>query len=201
MPKEFSSDLRKKLHNYAPQKSATAFDMIEHPGDRFVEDILNAAGNAAADMVWALSEVNKQGLIAEQKNALKAVQATTEKLRRLSQPLVNLLEVGADPMGVADQLEKLAGQLEATEIQLKGLTRVARPVEAHHKIALELAPRVLSVLEEYGLSIGATYDKDVTSPSDAVVVLKLVGDDIGLCLSEVTWRDIVAKSKQKNQVK
>lgn len=195
MARAFSAGLRKTLRSYYPQQNAATCPYFGHPADTFVERVLNAASNAAADMMWQESNVTRQELRAEQKNVLESLKATQGKLRKLSLPLSALLVNGADPKAVADSLEIIICQIEATTHTIEALPRRMRPDEAQNKIALDMAICVLPILEEYGLNTGATFDKDVTAPSDAVVILKAIGDDIGLVLNECTWRDIIAKSK------
>jgi hypothetical protein len=62
-------------------------------------------------------------------------------------------------------------------------------------VAVELAIRVLRVLKEYGIKPAATGDAYWGYTSDAVEILKLIGDDIKLVRDELTWRDIIIKAK------
>lgn len=214
MPKVFSDELRTKLRSYYPQQNAESCQHFSHPADTFVEYVLSAANNAAADMMWQEFNVTKQELRTEQKDMLKSLKDTQDKLRKLSPPFYRLLENGAAPLGVADSLEEIIRQIEATVPRIDALPQKIHPDQEKHNIAVEMASHVLPVLKANRIKISATYGsytnkKDITAQgydgidssqyiSDAVKILKAIGDDIGLDLVENTWRDIISQVKKSS---
>jgi hypothetical protein len=78
------------------------------------------------------------------------------------------------------------------------LTTAVKPKlsESRHRIGIEMAIRVMRVLKDYDVSISASADPDLNYISAAVKILQAIGNDIGLCLSAVTWRDLIAEAKQ-----
>jgi hypothetical protein len=212
IPSAYSSRLRKTIRSYYPQQNAPTCPHFGHPADTFVEHVLCAANNAVADMMWQTSNVTKQELRAEQKDMRKSLTDTRDKLRKLSPSFSSLLEHGVDPLGVADSLDKIISQINAATHRIDALPKKKRPDEAQHDIAFEMAYCVLHVLKANGIEIPATcgsylktndiadskYDGTDISKyiSDAIKILKAIGDDIGLVLSESTWRDIIIEVKK-----
>lgn len=212
MARPFSSQLRATLRSYYPQQDAATCPHFGNPADNFVEQVLGAAGNAAADMMWQEFNVTKQELRAEQKDVLKSLNATQNKLRKLSPPFRWLLEDGAAPLRVADSLDAIIRQIEATALGIGSLPIKRGSDAERHDIAIEMAFRVLHVLKDNDIEISATcgsYNKlnDITTKnyngtdvsqyiSDAVKILKAIGDDIGLGLANTTWRDIIIEAKK-----
>ena len=212
MARPFSNQLKTTLRSYYPQKNAATCPYFGHPADTFVEHVLSAASNAAADMMWQESNVTKQELRAEQADVLKSLKATQDKLRKLSPPFSWLLEDGAVPLDVADSLDTIISQIEDTALVIGSLPIKRGSDEERHDIALEMAYRVLHILKANDIEISATcgsYNKlsDITAPdydgtdvsqyiSDAINILKAIGDDIGLDLANTTWRDIIIEAKK-----
>ena len=198
MPRVFSSQLKATLRSFYPQQNAQTCPYFGHPADTFVEHILSAAGNAAADMMRQEFNVTKQELRAEQKDVLKSLKAMQDKLRKLSLPFHWLLEDGAAPLKVADSLDTIIHQIEATVPGIDALPQKMRANEDQHNIAVEMTFRVLHVLKDNGIKVAATSDPNFGYTSVAVSILKAIGDDIGLVLKEITWRDRIIEVKQSD---
>ncbi len=193
--KDFSSELRSKLREYFPDTEAVDDPEFGHPADAFVSHILAEAWRAKTDLHWQGFEGTKAELRAERADLLKLATELESKLRKISLDLDRLLGIDADSIGCADKLAELIQHVDAAEKAIDRLPRISRKDEKDHRAAVEMTIRVLRALKEYGISPTATADADFGYASAAVRILKLIGDDIKLVLSEVTWRDIIIEVK------
>lgn len=209
---DFSDALRKKLRQHYPRQHIDIHPEFDHQSDCFVEAVLSSASNAAADIMWLESDLTMQELRAERKDILASLEVIHKKLRTLSPPFLNLLPDGAIPLEVADILKNLIDQISDTAGTIDEMPRNPRPDEARHAIAVDMTICVSRVLKEYSVPVTATYGtyekmNDITSnkydgtdvnqyKSVGIEILKAIGDDIGLVLSEVTWRDVIIKAKK-----
>lgn len=192
---DFSDKLRSALRDFFPDKSACDNPVFGHPADNFVAHILSEAWWAKSELHWQALEGTKAELRAERDDLLKRVSELEVRLRNLSPDLDRLLGVNADPLGCADRLSELARNIGLAGSAINHLPKAKRNDEKQHSVAVELAIRVLGVLKEYGIRAAATGDSYFGYTSDAVEILKLLGDDIGLVRDELTWRDIISKAK------
>ncbi len=209
-PKEFSDELRAKIRGYFPDSTASSCPEFGHPADQFVEAVLNAAGNAAADLRRP-PDLSRQEIRAECENIVKTAKELQAKLQQASWQVRRLLPPTIELQEHTENLTQVIHVLEAVDEAIDRLPPRLRPTEAHHEIAVDMAIRVLPVLKDYGMATPTTHGKyakinDITSQSYdgkdvsqyrsvAVDILKAIGDDIGLVRSEVTWRDIISEAK------
>jgi hypothetical protein len=170
-------------------------------------------------------------LSADLNSLLNSLRALAKKLRILSPDFARLLDLDADPLDCADQIDAFVRHVEAA-VEATGDTRkakkqVSKP-EAHavelaidamarhvdaateavgqvskaHKlqdkqsaVVVESAIRILRILNQHQIPAAATGDSYFLYTSKAVTILKLIGDDLGLVRSELTWRNIIIKAK------
>lgn len=194
--KEFSSGLKLKLRGYFPDQQLDACKTWGHPADNFVTQILAEAEWAIAELHWQGLDISKPEIRAEQQDLLRLLNLAHDKLRNLSPDFDRLLGVDADPLGCADQIQRLILHVEHSGQRIESQPDRKRPAEKQHYVAVEMAIRVLLVLKQYGISLAVTCDVDLGYTSDAVLILKAIGDDISLVRSKVTWRDIVMEAKK-----
>ena len=195
-PRDFSDRLRATLRKFYPDQKAVDDPVWGHPGDNFVEEILAETRWATAELHWHTFTLTRQEIRAEHADLLKTLTTTRDKLRSLSTDLDRLLGVTADPLGCADAMTVLIEKVEAAEPLIDRLPSKAKAADAQHDVAVELAIRVLPILERYGCSTGATGSAYYDHSSDAVQILKAIGDDIGLVRAELTWRDAIIAVKK-----
>lgn len=192
---DFSDLLKRKLRQYCPAQQADTDEFWGHPADEFVGHILLEARWAKEELHWHALESTKAELRAERVNLLKSLVGACQRLRTLSPDFARLLVIDADPLGCADRLDELIRHIEDTKSDIDFLPRSERKAEKNHAVAVEMAIRVLRVLQGYGIKPAATGDTTFGYTSDAVRILKLLGDDMKLVLSESTWRDIIIEAK------
>jgi hypothetical protein len=194
---DFSNQLKQKLRAFYLGEDAEQDPLWGHPADVFVETVLSEAWWAKSALHAQEFEVTKAEVHAEHEDLLKSLRAAAGKLRNLSPDLDRLLGVNADPLGCADQIELLAQQVAAASEAVGRMNKAKKPIEKQHIVAVELALRVLRILQEYGIPAAVTGDAYFQYTSKAVTILKLIGDDLGLVRDELTWRDTISKAKQQ----
>lgn len=192
----FSTQLRMKLREFYPNKSAEKDRWWGHPAETFHSAIINEAWNAKTRLAAQKYDVTKSELRAEQQDLLKGLQTLEDKLRNLSPGFGRLLAMSADPLGCADEIGIFAHHISALSEDIEGMSKAKKPIDKQHAVAIELGVGVLRILQEYDIPASATGDTTFSYTSDAVQILKLIGDDLGLVRDELTWRDIIIKAKE-----
>jgi hypothetical protein len=185
-----------KLRGYFLGRQLDACEIWGHPADDFVSHVLAEAQWAIAELHWQTLDITKPEIRAEQQDLLRLLNLAHDKLRNLSPDFDRLLGVYADPLGCADKIQSLILHVEHGGQRIEYLPGRKKPAEKQHYVAVEMAIRVLPVLKQNGISTAATCDVNFGYTSDAVRVLKAIGEDIGIFLSEVTWRDIIMEAKK-----
>jgi hypothetical protein len=194
---DFSEHLRQKLRDFYPGQNEEPDPVWGHPADAFVEAILGEAWQAKSTLHAQEFVITKAEVRVEHADMLKSLLATEQKLRNLSPDLDRLLGVDADPLGCADQIALMVKQFAAVSEVVEQMSKARKPIDKQHAIAVELAVRVLRVLKEYEIPAAATADSIFGYKSNAVRILKLIGDDLRLVRDELTWRDTIIKAKQQ----
>ena len=59
-----------------------------------------------------------------------------------------------------------------------------------------MAIRVLRDLKQVGIHPAETANADLGLASDAVEILKILGDGLGLCMAIGSWKSIINKAKK-----
>lgn len=133
-------------------------------------------------------------------------------LRRISLDLDKLLPVGADPRGCATILDGYGSGVASAEAAIKALDLMHAQVteagkglrmipeklkdnEVHHYIAVWLAESVLPVLERNGIATSDYASDRRGRGTNAVNVLKAIGDGVGICFEPSTWRNVISEAK------
>jgi hypothetical protein len=194
---EFSAHLRQSLAAFCPKADVEPDPVWGNPADAFVEAILSEAWWAKSALHAQGFELTKAEAKAEHADLLKSLRETERKLRNLSPGLDRLLGIGADPLGCADQVTLMVQHVLNASEAVNQMNKAKKPNERQHFVAIELAIRVLRVLQAYGIRPAATGDSFFGYASDAVRILKLIGDDLRLVRDELTWRDVIIKAKQQ----
>lgn len=205
---DFSDRLKRELRGYHPGPDTESDPTFGHPADTFVEHVLAEAWWAKAQMHWLKFDCTKPELRKEQTDLLRLLKKTRSNLQSLSPDFDRLLGIDADPLGCADKLGNLIKRVESAGRLIDKLPKAPKIAEKRHVVAVEMAVRILHVLKDhYGIAPAATAGNylrmvDITQAesetsayvSNAVKILKMVGDDIGLVRAETTWRDIICEA-------
>lgn len=187
--------IRKKLRRFYPDKNAKADPPFGHPADGWANGLLSEAHSAVSMMLWLRRRLTNAELQAERKDLLRTLNKADKCLSNLSHDLDIMLGVDADVRGCRDKVRELIPRVKATEDAIAKLPKAKKLRDAQHDAAVEMAIRVLRELKKCGVSTAATADTDLGYISDAVKILKILGDEIGLTLAETTWKNVIIKVK------
>ncbi len=195
-PRNFSDTLKTKLRGYYPDQQAVRDPAWEHPADSFVAHVLSEAQWAVSQLHWQQFDITSQEIRAEKDRLLKVLKNAHDKLLSLSPDFDRLLAVQADPLGCADRIKVLIGHIECAPPLNDKLPTAQRPIEKQYDVMVEMAIRILRVLKDYGIAPAATGDANFDYTSDAVEILRAIGDDIGLVRASLTWRDTIIAAQK-----
>lgn len=193
---ELKERLRTKLRSFYPDKNAETCPTFGHPADAWVNYLLAEAEGAVSMMLWLRLRLTNEELRAERKDLLKTLNKADECLSNLSHDLDIMLGVDADVLGCRDKIRELVPRIEATDKCINRLPRARKIADAQHAAAVEMAIRVGRVLNGEGINVSATGDAYFGYTSEAIQILKIIGDEIGLELEPLTWRDTIIEAKQ-----
>lgn len=192
-------DLEKRLQTnlrpFYPNKNAVVDPTWGHPADQWSNHLLSAAEGAVTTVHWHSRRLTNEELRAEQKDLLDKLKRTAERLATVSQDLNSLFDTDADLMGTRDKIDALIPHVEACNAKIASLPKAQTPKEANHAAAVEMAIRTMRVFKEAGGTVAATANTYSVYISDAVRILKIIGDELGLVLDETTWKRVVIKAR------
>lgn len=194
---DLEARIRKKLRPYYPDKNATADSTFGHPADGFANAMLSEAESAISMILGLRLRLTNEELRAERTDVLIALTKAEYCLSNLSHDFDIMLGVDADVRGCRDKLRELIPRVEGADAAIRRLSRAKRLTEAQAEAAVAMAIGVLRIWKGHGGSTGATADVSFDRTSDAVKILKILGDGLGLCLAEKTWVTSIGKAKQK----
>ena len=194
--KDFSDTLKARLRGYYPDRQAEPDPTWGHPADNFVLRVLAAARSAIAQLHWQQFESTKQDIRAEHADFIRSLKSVHHKLTNLSPDYERLLGVETDNLGCADLVQVLIRHVEAAACRIEDLPTAKRPAERQRETMLEMSIGVLRCVKDFGIAASATGSAYFDYTSDAVQILKAIGDDIGLARDDLTWRDIIGEAKK-----
>jgi hypothetical protein len=189
--------LRQKLRPFYPDKAAVECETFGHPADAWVNYSLSAAWSSISIIYGLGLRLTKEQIAVEQQDILATLQKAVRVLSSVSPDVDRLFGVDADVLGTRDKILKLVPFVEASKTQINSLPKALKRNEADRAAAVEVAIRVLRIFKDHGGRISATADADHILVSDAVSILQILGDELGLCLSPATWKKVVTAAKQQ----
>jgi len=189
------SHLKDKLKSYSLKyhvpEGTDGFDKTEC----FVEQLIAEARWAEARLAELRQALTKQEIKATFEKLITTLRGAAEQLRALPCDLEKLLEVDVNTLGCADMIEELLDKLRGVDQLIEGKAK-SYPLAVKNEVSIEMAVRVLRVLQEYGIKTSATGHANFeNSWSDAVRILHLIGKVIGLEWEELTWRDKIMEAQ------
>ena len=198
--------LQVNLRPLYPGKATTADPYFVHPADAWSNNLLAMAANAISMTLSHERRRSNEELRAEQADLLKSLKTTANKLAKhderrvtenVSPDLSQLFGPGADVLGTYDAIQNLIGHVEESLIKIGRMPTAPKINDARSAAALEMAIQCLRLFKDVGGKVSATANKAYGSTSDAVKLLKTLGDEFGLCFDEATWRKTVSKAKKQ----
>lgn len=138
-------------------------------------------------------------MLAEHADLLKVLRGARKKLRSISLELDRLLgiemfDTGADPLGIADRLEKLVSSVEAAGPLVKKHPDLPRNRVFSNGVAQQLAREVLRVFGENGI-LTTVSSNCMASP--LIATLSSIGEAMDLHLAANTWKNVVSKARKE----
>ena len=146
--------------------------------------------------LWLLRRRTNEELRVERDDLLQTLNKAVICLSTVSRDLDILFGVDADVLGTRDMIKVLIPHIEDSKTKIANLPKAKTPKDANHSAAVEMAIRALRVLKAEGGTTAATANKGDGYISDAVKILKIIGDELNLCLDETTWKKVIIKAKK-----
>lgn len=187
--------LRHKLRPFYPDKDAEERPIFGHPADSWANYLLSDAWSAISIMSNLRLRLTNEQILAEQQDILTTLQKADRILSSVSPDLSRLFDIDADVLGTRDKIRELIPVVESSAVKVSRLPRAKKRREADSDAAVEVAIRVLRIFKDHGGRVSATADSDHHYVSDAVSILKILGDELGLSLSAGTWKKVVAQAR------
>lgn len=184
--------LQRDLKPFYPDQQADACPEFGDPFDAWVNALLAEAwGAVSGAFSWGLRLSNEQ-LQAEQRDTLKTLEKAARVLGDMSFDLDRLLGVDADVLDTKDRILALIPYVESAAMSITEQPKAFQRKQVDHAAAVEMAIRVLRVYKASGGRVSATADMDTECVSDAIKILAIIGEALGLVLSPATWRGVVS---------
>ena len=187
--------IREKLRPFYPDKSAEEDPTFGHPADAWANSLLDVSYSGVSLMLSLRRRLTKAELRAERDDLLRTLNKAVSSLGTVSHDLDILFGINADVLGTRDKLKALIPFITDSGSRIAGLPRAKKLMDANHDAAVEMAIRALRVLKGHGGTTTATANRDLEYVSDAIKILKIVGDELGLKLDETTWKKVMAEAK------
>ena len=186
-----------KLRVFYPNQSAPVDPTWGHPADDWSRTMIQVAHETVSGVRGQNRRRTNEELRAEQDDLLKSLSAAADKLGKVTDDLSKLFAPGADVLGTRDMLLKLIAAIEPATDARNRLPEALKPKEVNGLAALEMAIECLRRLSLAGGKVSATANPAHGNSSDAVKMLKILGDEFGLCFAVTTWRTTVSKAKKQ----
>jgi hypothetical protein len=193
---ELHQRVRRELRSLYPHNDVEDDPTFGHPADAWASCLLEVAHAAASMWHWLAERLTNEELRAEQAHIPRTLDKAKASLSEMSYDLHNLLDPEVDVLECRDLIGKLIPYIEKSPEKIKTLDRAMKYSEVQHKAALEMAVEVVRFLENDGAPVTATANKVHGYFSNAVKILKVLGDALKLRLDETTWRDLLSEARQ-----
>lgn len=190
-----SERIQQKLRRFFPDKEAVECLTFGHPADLWANYLLSEAWSAISIMSGLRLRLTNEQILVEQHDILATLQKAVRILSNVSPDLDRLFGIDADVLGTRDKIRELIPVVDASADKVGLLPRAKKKREADRDAAVEAAIRVLRIYKDHGGRVSATADTDHDYVSDAVSILKILGDELGLTLSAATWKKVVAQAQ------
>jgi hypothetical protein len=192
--KALHTRVQKELRPYYPEKNASADPTFGHPAAAWATGLLEAAHTEVSTTLWLGRRLTSAELRAEQADILKTLEKAEQCLSYLSDDLNIMLDV--DVLDCRDKIRNLIPSIVATEAIIGKRPRAKKLRDVQRKAAERMAICILRMLNDDGISAAATAHTHLGYVSDAVKILKIIGDALGLRLAEATWKSVIIEAKR-----
>lgn len=193
---ELVDRLQQKLRPFYPVKTTPAESPFGHPADAWSSQLLTEARSAVWTVLGTALRLTNEELRAERLDLLCTLRKAARKLGTVSLDLNILFGVDTDLLGTRDSIKKIIHPIRTSLTQIALLPTAVKQKNAESAAAQEMAVRCLRVFKGSGGKVLATADKDRDQFSDAIKILKILGDGLGISLSEVTWKKHISRARR-----
>ncbi|OFW00151.1 MAG: hypothetical protein A3G20_05065 [Acidobacteria bacterium RIFCSPLOWO2_12_FULL_59_11] len=198
-------EIQKKLLRFYPDKTEMIGTTIEQSANEWANHLVEQASQALDLAQWRHLRTFRAQLKIEHTALLKPLKDALANLDHLSRGLHSLLKndlssppgVDANVSDCRNKLKELIQRMDTAGDAISRLPKAKKPRDAQHEAAVEMAIVVLRALKNMSISIAATADADLGHTSDAVQILKIIGDGLGLLLAPLTWKRIIIEAKPR----
>jgi hypothetical protein len=188
--------VRRELRSLYPHNNDVDDDpTFGHPADAWASRLLEVAHTEVSTWWWLEERLTNEELRAEQADILRALEKAKVSLSEMSYDLHNLLDSEVDVLECRDLIAVIIPHIKELPGKISALDRAKKYLEVQHKAALRMTVEVVRFLENDGTPVIATANKYHDRFSDAVKILKVLGDALKLRLDETTWRDRISEAR------
>jgi hypothetical protein len=188
--------VQRELRRYYPDQNATVDPEFGHPADAWATSLLEAAHTEVSITLHLGRRLTNAELHAEQADILKTLKKAEQCLTDLSDELNIMLGLDVEVLDCRDKIRELIPRIAATDDIIRKRPRAKKLQDSKSTAADRVAKCVLPILTAEGISAAATANLVYEQASDAVRVLKILGDALDLKLAEATWKRVIGKAKR-----
>lgn len=184
------ASVHRRLKPYFPGDD-TKDPTFGEPSAEWAAVLINIANDELSLMLgWGLKLTNAE-MQAELSGVMGALEKAQDRLGRLSLGLDVMLGADVDVIEYRDKIGELLEKFRPIEAMIPRRPRVRRVNEVRFAAAKRMAVYVLRRLHEDGIKVSSTVDEYHGTVSDAVKILKILGDALSVPLSERTWKKAI----------
>jgi hypothetical protein len=187
--------IRVKLKDYYPvklRKKKKIDPDYGHPADVWAGQMLEIAYGSLSMFVGSASKSSKKELQKHHSELHKALVNVVTLLRSMPDDLQRLLPVHADVDDMVGRLNDFDAMVQSIEPNLEMFPRVKIMHSSFKRAAaVDMATRVLSSFKERGGKISITADVDQKYFSDAIKIIQILGEAVGMVYSVLSWKAIL----------
>ncbi len=194
--RQFSDKLKSSLRSFYPNEEVDPDPAWGDPADNFVASVLSEGEWLASELHWMKFETTTGGIRSEKTRLLNSLGKSVELLTNISPDFEYLLPIEVDILGYADTFKELIHHFECTEKEIEALPKSDKPSSKEKIIAIEATVRTLRVLAEHGIPPSETVHTEFEATSDAIKILKAIGDDIGFVRTPSVWKKNISAAKK-----
>ena len=166
-----------------------------HPADAWASALLEVAETEVSMSLWLHQRLTKEQMRAEQAATLRYVNKAHAALAGMSYDLHNMLDCEVGVLECQDMIGNLIPHIEGSLRKISALPPAKKNAQIQHIAALRMTVAVMRRLEEDGIRVTPTADKERGYISVGVQILKILGDALKLTLDETTWRDLIIEAR------
>ena len=189
------NNVQNQLRPFYPDKQAKACPFLWDQADDWASHLLHTAYEAIDSELWYRQRLTNEQLRVEIKFFLSILEKKGKCHIPLSHDLIPL--IGDCDLDYYNIDHTFIPHLQNALSKIGKLPRATKEQDARYEAAVEMTIRVLHILKDWGIPLAATADPDSGYYSDAVKILKIIGDQLTFELKGTTWKDYIIEAKKR----